>query len=258
MYLERPWWTSGESERLGVVFKSGGIDSSSPFKPYVTQWGLDPAFDSAAPAAGPTLAAFPAAVNTRSNVSLDEVGDDQDIFAVGGHSVEFDPVRKLWFSDLVIKAGASYFPFVRLALARFQPFSIDDCHLSRVVLTDFVQLVPDRTLDVRWLSANRVRVKIFGVAPTETFASRVLGSLMQVRSARSVQTMAAESQVSDLLSEPLTGDRVMQAFRPGAIEELARGAIEVQPGIAELAREPAEASKRPGLNEYSVVVERLP
>jgi hypothetical protein len=38
--------------------------------------------------------------------------------------------------------GNAYFPFVRLALARFQPDSIPDAHLSRVILAEFIQLVP--------------------------------------------------------------------------------------------------------------------
>ena len=37
---------------------------------------------------------------------------------------EFDQVRKLWYCDLQLDAGTSYFPFVKLALARYQPHSI--------------------------------------------------------------------------------------------------------------------------------------
>jgi hypothetical protein len=45
-------------------------------------------------------------------------------------------------------AGEAYFPFVRLALARYQPQSVPDAHLSRVVLVDFAQLVPNRSASV--------------------------------------------------------------------------------------------------------------
>jgi hypothetical protein len=54
-------------------------------------------------------------------------------------------VRRLWFCDVEIDVGDSYFPFVRLALARFQPHSLDGVHLSRVVMSDFMQVAPDRT-----------------------------------------------------------------------------------------------------------------
>ena len=39
-----------------------------------------------------------------------------------------------------------YSPFIRLALARYQPHALDDAKLSRVVLADFAQLTPDRAL----------------------------------------------------------------------------------------------------------------
>jgi hypothetical protein len=254
VYLERPWWSSGESERLGVVFKTGTVDSTSPYKAYVTQWAMDPAFDSASPTASPTLASFPLASATRSNVSLQEIGDNQDIFAVAGHSVEFDAERKLWFSDLVVNAGASYFPFIRLALARFQPFSIEDCHLSRVVLTDFIQLVPDRTLDLRWVSANKVRIKIYGPAPTESWVSRVFSGLSTVRSA----TIPPPAAIKDI-AKPVTRAQLDELVRRAPIEPIVTtptrpGGISGIPGLAD---EPVEASKRFGLNEYGVTVEQL-
>jgi hypothetical protein len=58
-----------------------------------------------------------------------------------------------------IDAGKSYFPFIRLALVRYQPKSLSEAitgpetavlpgaanvHLSRVILADFIQLAPDR------------------------------------------------------------------------------------------------------------------
>ncbi|HEX2099225.1 MAG TPA: hypothetical protein VHF69_01095, partial [Candidatus Synoicihabitans sp.] len=245
VYLERPWWSSGESERLGVVFKTGPIPADSPYKPYVTQWGLDPVSESPLPTASPTLAAFPLATETRSNVSLEEIGNDQDIFAVAGHAVQFDPERKLWFADLVVQAGASYFPFVRLALARFQPFSIEDCHLSRVVLTDFVQLVPDRTLDVRWIGPNTVRVKIYGPAPTQTFASKVLAAWAPLRSGTTTRAIPPPASARELITQPLDATKVVQAFRPGALESLeATEGLAVNPELLRPKPENAEPSKR--------------
>ena len=44
--------------------------------------------------------------------------------------------------------GEAYFPFIRLALARYQPQSIANAHLSRVVLVDFAQLMPDRSASI--------------------------------------------------------------------------------------------------------------
>ena len=44
--------------------------------------------------------------------------------------------------------GAAYFPFIRLALARYQPMSVPGAHLSNVVLADFMPLAADRWLNV--------------------------------------------------------------------------------------------------------------
>ncbi len=72
---------------------------------------------------------------------------------VAPHDVFYDPDRRLWYCDIEIEAGASYWPFVRLALARYQPVSVGGAHLSEVVLADFMPLVADR-----WLNVNRTRV----------------------------------------------------------------------------------------------------
>jgi hypothetical protein len=68
---------------------------------------------------------------------------------IAPHDVAFNTERQLWYCDIEIdnKSGA-YFPFIRLALARYQPISVTSAHLSEVVLADFMQLVPDRWLSV--------------------------------------------------------------------------------------------------------------
>src|SRR6185295_14856641 len=63
-------------------------------------------------------------------------------------NVEFDADRQVWFSDIEMTDVSSFFPFVRFAFARYQPFSVTDAHLSPVVRADFVQLVNDRTATI--------------------------------------------------------------------------------------------------------------
>jgi hypothetical protein len=95
--------------------------------------------------------------------------------AVAGHQVEFDTHRRLWFSDIEINAGASYWPFVRLALCRYQPESRNDCHLSRVILSEFVQLLPDRRVEVTIGADQRtLTVEIYGIESSETGVSQGL------------------------------------------------------------------------------------
>jgi hypothetical protein len=152
VYLERPWWSSGDGERLGVVVLP---DPSTPptatVRPYVTNWGLDPVTSSAALVDGPTVASFPLSDASANGLSLAETPGVQ--VNVAGHPVAYDKTRDLWYADLRVTAHdevelSAYLPYVRLALVRFQPNSLDDCHLSTVVMADFVQLVNGRTASV--------------------------------------------------------------------------------------------------------------
>ncbi|HEY3367006.1 MAG TPA: hypothetical protein VGK74_18290 [Symbiobacteriaceae bacterium] len=152
VYLDRPWYSAGDGELLGAVLWSGPgklvLLKNPPtrppdvLKPYVSQWGLDPIWASTAPRPTPLPEHFTRAVATGTGLTLEEVPGQT--VTVAGHAVHYDAVRKLWYCDIDIDAGHSYYPFVRLALARYQPKSVPNAHLSRVVLADFAQLAPDR------------------------------------------------------------------------------------------------------------------
>ena len=153
VYLDRPWWSSGDGELLGVLlWRRGsildGVVAPDDLKPYVTQWGQDPLFESGATQGTPTLASFPrSGVAQRGTaLTLDELsGVTVD---VAGHSVAFDEDRGLWYCDIEVDVAGAYSPFVRLALARYQPNSLTNAHLSRVVLADFIKLAENRTATV--------------------------------------------------------------------------------------------------------------
>jgi hypothetical protein len=183
VYLDRPWWSSGDGERLGVVCwhrtTNQSPDPPAALAPYVTQWGFDPVFKSTTKLpAQPTPASFELATASDSTgtLSLEEVpGVDVD---VAGHDVGFDPDRGLWYCDIEVTDSKgnelkSYTPFIRLALARYQPNSIPDTHLSRVVLADFAQLAPDRSVTVLGTNASSRTVTVVGRAPVATVSSSV-------------------------------------------------------------------------------------
>ena len=69
-------------------------------------------------------------------------------------------------------AASSYCPFVRLALARYQPASIDRHHLSPVVHTDLTQVLPDRELTVT-ASGAAVAVRLTGAESQSSPRNRV-------------------------------------------------------------------------------------
>jgi hypothetical protein len=182
VYLERPWYSSGVDELLGVTlwsYASGwpyGADGDAKreaWKPFVTQWGADPIWQTADLSLVPTRGNFPDAVASESSLRLEERTPDAPDGMPGrvdvvGFPVFFDTERKLWYCDLTINtSSASYTPFLRLALARYQPYALPDAKLSRVVLADYMQITPDRSLVVSAdpYHPRRLRVTLSGPAP---------------------------------------------------------------------------------------------
>lgn len=187
VYLDRPWYSSGEGELLGVVMtgtapvtgmniagpvtpaplQAGVLQVAAPgFKPdnplrlLTTQCGMDPIWKSEGTPSVLNPSNFPDAVKTQNGLTFEEA--DGLYASVAGHEVHFDEERKLWYSDIVVDLGESYYPFIRLALARYQPESIPDAHLSRIVLADFIQPAPDRTAAIMRSSASEIRVMVSG------------------------------------------------------------------------------------------------
>lgn len=147
VYFDRPWYSSGSGELLGVVFMEGKkfLDLDESQIPYVTQWGADPIWLSPAADEAATKPNFKEATKRGSGLRLAEMAGP---VSVAGYAPEYDPVRRLWYADIRMTAGPSYAPFVRLALARYQPSSVQDAELSSVVRADFAQYAPDRVASV--------------------------------------------------------------------------------------------------------------
>jgi hypothetical protein len=169
VYINRPWYSSGEGELLGVALwpqsRSAPSDEDrEKYKSVFTQWGLDPIWKTGDVGATPSLADFPNAVATGSALSIEESDLAVD---VAGHAVGFDTARRLWYCDITFQNPQAYAPFVRLALGRFQPRSIAGVELSHLVLTDIAQLTPDRSaaLSVDPADPRRGRLYVGGLAP---------------------------------------------------------------------------------------------
>lgn len=162
VYLERPWFSSGNGELLGVVLQpDNGKFADLPAEriPYLTQWGRDPLWDSNTPGDVASANAFGAAVHTEQ-VLLREDGLPATI---AGHRVYFDPARKLWYCDIELNTGNSYTPFVRLSLVRFQPHALAEAKISRTVLCDFAQLLPRRTASFE-RNGSKLQLDVYGAA----------------------------------------------------------------------------------------------
>ena len=178
VYLNRPWFSSGQGEMLGVAlwsYENGSLDNQTrdKFKPFFTQWGMDPIWQTAGLSGAPGIYDFPDADDSEDNLSLEEASAQQadgspGRISVVGFAPQYDEGRKLWFADLTINLPSeTYMPFVRLALVRYQPRALADAKVSRVVLADFAQLTPDRSAMVTAdpYHPRTLRVVVSGVVP---------------------------------------------------------------------------------------------
>ncbi len=172
VYLRRPWFSSGEGELLGVTlwsFANGSLDTVSrdKFKPFFTQWGMDPIWQTDALGGAPDFFShnFVGFAEQDRDVSLEE---SPGRVSVVGFQPQFDETRGLWFADVSMNMPTeTYTPFVRLALVRYQPRALADAKISRVVLADFAQLTPDRSAMVTSdpHHPRTIRVVVSGIAP---------------------------------------------------------------------------------------------
>lgn len=164
IYLARPWFSSGEGERLGVVLRAGTGDIPT----IASRWGRDPVHGGKAP--GDTTyvsGVFPKAISTPT-VPLPEVPGLALKAAV--HNVAFDPERKLWYADIELPANSAYWPFVQLRLVRYQAQAMDfvedgeqlNMRVSPVVTVDWAQPAPNRTLIVDKVLGGGRKVTLIG------------------------------------------------------------------------------------------------
>jgi hypothetical protein len=229
VYLDRTWNVSGYGEMLAVVLPSAAAvgdpntaPARQPLKNFVTQWGNDPIWLSAGvTGAAPRQGNFPLARTapdltgawlpafapadkkeaeqppgpfaTKAMLHPEIIGAfPESKVDLAPHDVFYDDERQLWYCDIEITWGASYYPFVRLALARYQPVSVTGAHLSNIVLADFMPLVSER-----WLSVTA------GADPKKRQV-RVFGSTFSKSSAHALETQSvAETSVVEVWVERL-------------------------------------------------------
>ena len=125
LFLSRTWYASGDGELLGAVLWPGSAASCpvpAALDRLVTRWGFDPVWPAAPPPPTPGPQHFTRGVAVGEDLPLLE--DPAQRVSVVGHEVEFDAERGLWTCDVELDLGEAYTPFVRLALARYQPSSI--------------------------------------------------------------------------------------------------------------------------------------
>ena len=204
--MERPWWSSGVDELLGVVTWPGaelpvGRLLATPVGPipkeaslYVSDWGADPVFAGPKlPSAHPRLATFPNSPAALHGTGLTIEERAGVTVNVAGHPVTYDPGRQLWYCDVRVDTGKAYTPMIRLALARYQQNSLGGVELSRIVLADVMSLEPGRTVVVSRKSATLLSsVTLSGYSYTKAAARSGSGP-----GVAQLQVEARDSRVSD-------------------------------------------------------------
>jgi hypothetical protein len=219
IYLDRPWFTSGEDEVLGVVLAQAPskaitihngvtVQGTGPNpvpdpigQHYTSAWGRDPLVMGDATPTALNATNFPLAF---SSPIYGKWAQNQSVpgtsltCIVVPHQVAYDTVRHQWYADVAVNLGTAYRPFVRLALVRFQPYAIAGAHVSPVVLVDAAQLSPNRTMIVTGTGSTR-SVTLRG--PGYATANRPLNA---VPVARRWTKPAAQVQVQ-VQSKPTTG-----------------------------------------------------
>ncbi len=278
IYLERPWFSSGEGELLGVVLAPGGNDAA--YDKVVSQWGADPVW-LGAPVARRGM--FLELDNLLRATGLDDRPGDalpvvppavHELPGLGGRPVtvlgyrpQYNLKRRMWYVDVAIDPGNSFWPFVRLSVARYQPDSINGCHLSKQIRCDFVQLTPERITSVSRTDVRHVRVVVSGpvgvrtpppgVSSTPVFPAGVPDLAAWVGTNRVV--VARLQKRDPNLDTDLGWDTV--AVRQLEVRGTGRNAFEAA-WVGELEASEDIALQRPGTNaEWRVTVEeweRLP
>jgi hypothetical protein len=210
-------------EMLAVVLPDAQAGGVAPaLEKHVTQWGADPIWrGGAVQGVAPPAARFALAVTAAPipQALLDPTIPDREgdlpagpldvtglplpgtpveqTVDIAPHLVRWDPVRQLWYADIVVDPGTAYTPFIRLALARYQPISAFGSHLSPAVSTEVVQLLPDRLAVLTRSDPTSLHVGLYGHGPQQRRRT--------VRFA--VERLPADAG-SDLGWEPLAGATV--------------------------------------------------
>ncbi|MGO9558187.1 MAG: hypothetical protein ACLPQS_06485 [Acidimicrobiales bacterium] len=171
VYLERPWWSSGANEMLGVVTPVEPLASAlTTYEQYplITMMALDPiTYNSTrnrpwppVPTAFGNLGEVPVVPGRPLYSSPPQVNLVEDtsgaLYNIWPYEVHFDSVSNTWFADVQLlpgqTGGETILPppgyFVRLALVRFQPYSLETLEVSPVTTATIAQPVPNRYVTV--------------------------------------------------------------------------------------------------------------
>lgn len=225
VYLKRPWFSSGQDEMLAVILPPPPakgmitmIGQSPSYTDYYTHWAMDPILYSVPPD-NPSPGFSDFRMNPVFDENLQYPGVSNARANIAAYPVYFDEKRQQWFCDLAIDPRSMYFPFVRLALARYQPYSVkkekEDVCLSSVVHSTFIQLVPERqaTLVFNREDVNsRFTVTVEGTVYNERIARYGNRSMLRISFIDSRKVQPIYGVVDDGNTEKKLADEGVETY----------------------------------------------
>lgn len=199
-FNDSEWFSTGENEGIAVIYKTdltteNGVDYKADsiedsLTGLVTEFGKDPSVKQGKATSGISSGFFKGSVfeeteNKTVNASL--LGRDVSKFTQGASeqltsyaNLKFDkfPIKYKkgkFYCDIKINEALTkdyYFPFIKFALARYQPNSIYnnttgdlfDFRFSNIAMTPQVQVLPKREIVS---NSNEIRIKLFGNLKTD-------------------------------------------------------------------------------------------
>ena len=239
VYLKRPWFSSGEDEKLAVVLIPGDSElqktalkaNEALTEKLYTSYGFDPTKTPPPPPPQQPTSPPPPLFLPKSVFILSpklvaknpEFNDDLSISEldslradVVAFDVNYDQDRQLHYADIRITMP-DYFPFIRLALAAYQQHSVaensTDCCLSKIVQADYIQVPPARQTSMN-KNGNKVTITISGTAPrtyvTDNFYMKVemILEALSIPQSESVSISIDEKPISTFSAAVNKGDDV--------------------------------------------------
>lgn len=192
LFFKGPWFSSGFEEKIAILVASDpNMQSEKMLHSFVSSWGRDitTSGENLKPI---SIENFAKTYAVKEGLTVDHPNFKKrnlktisqeclNVFSaaiyeiqpynINGKSYKIDGKNKLWYVDIKFKEIDAYFPFIQLAVARYQEHAIPFEELSSPIVCDFIQLAPNRIVSITRNGAQ-VTVKLNSPIIKKSFNSK--------------------------------------------------------------------------------------